>query len=81
MLNNVEWCIDIDSVQDLWNDIVMKIVRVVDVIVQLTTMINNRVPDPIPPKCCNTTSYIDGSGFVNRINDSLVVPNKQAGAK
>ena len=32
MLNKVEWCIDIDNVQDLWNDIEMKIVRVVDVI-------------------------------------------------
>ena len=30
MLNEVEWCIDIDNFQEFWNDIEMKVVNVVD---------------------------------------------------
>ena len=49
MLNNVEWCMYIDNVQELWNDIEMKVVKIVDAIVPLTEMINNRVSHHIPP--------------------------------
>ena len=48
MLNNLEWCTDIDNVQELWNDIEMIIVRIVDEIVPLTEMTNNRVPKQVP---------------------------------
>ena len=39
----------IDNVQELWNDNEMKVVKIVDAIVPLTKMINNRVPHHIPP--------------------------------
>ena len=47
LLNNVEWCNDIETVQDLWNDIETKIVKVVDSIIPLTEFVNNHVPHHI----------------------------------
>ena len=48
LLNNVEWCTDFDNVQDLWNDIEMKIVNVADSVAPVTTMINNHVTSQVP---------------------------------
>ena len=33
MLNNVEWCYEIDDVQSFWNNMESKIVNIVDIIV------------------------------------------------
>ena len=49
MLNSVEWINDINSVQDLWNDIESKIVSIADIIVSLVAFVNNIAPPRIPP--------------------------------
>ena len=40
MLKDVEWCKDFETVQDLWNDIESKIIRIVDVLVPVKKFIN-----------------------------------------
>ena len=50
MLRNVEWCSDFDTVQDLWNDIECKLIKIIDSIVPLKTFINNVIPQCIPPQ-------------------------------
>ena len=49
MLTDVEWCTNFDSVQDLWNDIELKIIKIVDSIVPLRTFVNNVIQQCIPP--------------------------------
>ena len=53
MLEEVEWRIDIDNVQECWNDIEMKLVKVINVIVPIMPFNNNNISCPIPPniKC------------------------------
>ena len=48
MLNNVEWCYEIDDVQSFWNNMESKIVNIVDIIVPVTQFLNNYVPPSIP---------------------------------
>ena len=49
-MRNVEWCSDFDTVQDLWNDIECKVIKIVDNIAPLRSFINNVIPQSIPPQ-------------------------------
>ena len=49
MLNEVEWCYEINDVQSFWNNMELKIVKIVDIIAPITMFSNNYVPPRIPP--------------------------------
>ena len=49
MLNEVEWCYEIDDMQSFWNNMELKIVNIVDIIEPITKFSNNYVPPRIPP--------------------------------
>ena len=48
MLNEVKWCTEVDNVQECWNDIEMKLVKVIDVIVPIMPFNNNNISSPVP---------------------------------
>ena len=50
LLSNINWYEDINTVQEMWNDMELKIIKVVDIIAPLTEFVNNMIPPQIPPE-------------------------------
>ena len=50
LLSNINWYEDINTVQEMWNDMELKIIKVVDIIAPLTKFVNNMIPPQIPPE-------------------------------